>query len=636
MSGWRAGVSLVFLVAPVALGQDPPLPPTPARGPAQVTASTGAAGPERVTIDVDGVPLADLLAQLGRTARATLAVEPGVDELVTLSLRDVPWREAVEVIAAMCRCEVEDLPGGGMYLVQPATVTLSVVDADVRDVVATISRVAGEPVFVLPDAVGRVTVDMKEVPWRDALGLVADVAGAQVTARPGLTVVGRAAIPGGSRATWRPAADGPRVDVSASGSDLQELVDAIGRLAGCNVLVDPSVDAAVSLEVVDAPWQVAVQLAARRTGCEVEERPGGILVVTRLARHCIQAVGAPPGPLLQMIAAAAGLNVVVSADVGGLVFAYLPGISFGDAVRLITAIQGWELEERGDAFVVTATARHDPPLPTSPYEADVAKLVDDVARFARERRVAELDVAMAALRDRVAGEVPAAARDEASEVDVEALELELEGLLRDVVRMAEQRQVEELITTFTRIREVLARGGPTAERVTRRLLGDGRLADLGEVSLSLQLQLEMQVGEDALRDMAEAMGANDWEALRAADARLDQVTTRMRRQERQVFHRNAEALSLRAKALRERAARLETFDGRFASLLRVTAVLVPDDPVTPKAAIVGGQIVREGDAIVDPRTGEEVEGLRVVEIHAGTVRFRYEDTEFVRELTKGR
>lgn len=88
----------------------------------------------------------------------------------------------------------------------------------------------------------------------------------------------------------------------------------------------------------------------------------------------------------------------------------------------------------------------------------------------------------------------------------------------------------------------------------------------------------------------------------------------------------------RAKALRDRAARLEQIERRFGPLLRVTAVLVPDDDLTPRAAIAGDAILREGDVLVEPRTGAEVERLRVVEITPDAVRFRFEDTEVVRTL----
>ncbi len=616
--------------------ESPRLPP----GPFQVRPSSGAAGAARLDIDVEAVSLAEVMAAIGRRARVTIGVDPAVEESVTVSLRDIPWREAVDVIARMTRCRVEDLPGGGLWVVQPTAVTLSVTDADVRDVAATIARVAGERVIVLPDAGGRVSVDLKEVPWRDALAQVARAAGLQVTARSGLTIVSKSPLPGLARAPWRPAADGPRVDVSADGAHLSDVIEAIGRLAGRNILVHPSVVELVSLDVVGAPWQVGVHLLARQTGCDVEAHPQGFFVLTRAPEHAIQAVGAPAAILLQMLAAYAGRNVVVGPGVDGLVSADLSGVDFTEGLRLLAVLQGWRLElGTNDSVVVTAPSpRPEPPLPTTPYEADVAKLVDDVARFARERRVAELEAAMAALRERVsreAGQPPVAARaTDEHRADLEVIEAELEDLLRQVVRLAEARLVEELIERFTAFRQVLHRGGPAALPVARRLLEkwERRLEHLGEVKLSLRLQLELQAGNAALGAMADALRAGDWAAVRAAGDEIDETCERMRNEEREVFHRNAEALFLKGKALRDRAARLERIDRDFGALLRVTAIVVPDDRLAPKSAIVGGEILREGDGVVDPGSGEPIDGLRVVEITRGAVRFRFEDTEVVREL----
>ena len=44
----------------------------------------------------------------------------------------------------------------------------------------------------------------------------------------------------------------------------------------------------------------------------------------------------------------------------------------------------------------------------------------------------------------------------------------------------------------------------------------------------------------------------------------------------------------------------------------------------------------EGDAVIDDQTEEEIPDLFVVEIVRQTVRFRYQDTEFVRELQQAK
>lgn len=663
---WTAATVLLLLLAPAVTGQDDPLPlppddwpappddgpappPPPERGPADapvgpagtLLVQPAAEGPRvaRVSVDVEYVPLREVMAHLSRTVGVPLAVDPRVNESVTLRLRDLPWREVVHLIARMSRCQQEPLPGGGVLLTQPPTVSLSVLDADLRGVLETISRVAGHPVIPLPDVEGKVTLELQEVPWRRALDLVADAAGLRVTERPGVVLISRRPLPLPVASPWRPTDDGPRLDVTAANADLAELLDEVGRRAGHNVLVTPGVNTAVSLELRGAPWQVVVALAAGAAGCEVEERPGGILLVARPARFVVRARGAPAGLLLTLLAAAAGKNVVAGPHVDERVSVELPGVGLADAVRLLAVGQGWTLEERpDDALLVRAEPRPALPLPVTPFDAEIDRLVDDAARLARARRLPELDAALAVLRERVAREVapPAAAPSPASPAaaDPRELERELERLLGDLLRLAERREVEAMIERFSAFRALLARAGPAGAATARRALERWapRMRDLGEVQTSLWLQVDLQVGGDALDAMEEAIRRADWAAVRESAARLEGVIERMVGEEREVFHRNAEALHLRGRTLQERAARLEMVETRYGTLTRVTATLVDRGDARASRAIVGEQLVRDGDELVDPRTGEAVEGLRVVEISPAGVRLRFEGTEFFRAL----
>ena len=90
------------------------------------------------------------------------------------------------------------------------------------------------------------------------------------------------------------------------------------------------------------------------------------------------------------------------------------------------------------------------------------------------------------------------------------------------------------------------------------------------------------------------------------------------------------ALSTSSAALAQRARRLKQiaeFD------LDVTGIVVaPPNSDEPDKTIINDRIYEEGDPLINEDTDEEIEGLVVVEIIRSTVRFRYEDTEFVREL----
>ena len=63
---------------------------------------------QRINVDLDGVDLANVMDQIGRVSGQNILVDPAVDEVVRVALRDIPWREAVDVIARMTQCEFEE------------------------------------------------------------------------------------------------------------------------------------------------------------------------------------------------------------------------------------------------------------------------------------------------------------------------------------------------------------------------------------------------------------------------------------------------------------------------------------------------------------------------------------------------
>src|SRR5688500_4593337 len=108
--------------------------PSPLDGGLGTGSRTGGPGSQRINVDVENVDLADVMERIGRQVGRNILVDPTVQEAVTVSLRDIPWREAVDVIARMTRCEVEERPGGILVLTQPPKVTIQFTDANVRTV----------------------------------------------------------------------------------------------------------------------------------------------------------------------------------------------------------------------------------------------------------------------------------------------------------------------------------------------------------------------------------------------------------------------------------------------------------------------------------------------------------------------
>lgn len=132
---------------------------------------------QRIHVDVESVDLQEVMERIGRQVGRNILVDPSVQETVTVSLRDIPWREAVDVIARMTRCEVEERAGGILVLTQPPKVTIQFTDANVRTVLQLLAAYSGKNIIISPRVDGRVTLDLKEVHWLRALHAIVKTVG---------------------------------------------------------------------------------------------------------------------------------------------------------------------------------------------------------------------------------------------------------------------------------------------------------------------------------------------------------------------------------------------------------------------------------------------------------------------------
>jgi hypothetical protein len=132
---------------------------------------------------------------------------------------------------------------------------------------------------------------------------------------------------------------------------------------------------------------------------------------------------------------------------------------------------------------------------------------------------------------------------------------EVEALFAEIESLAQNRQVEELIGKFTELRAVMQRYGKTGSAAVRakRAKWNKRLAAFGEVQLSIQLQIFINEGNQHLRGMAEAIKEKKTGLLHKNYGDMLALCDQMGQEEREVFHRNANALFLRGRALAIRA-----------------------------------------------------------------------------------
>jgi type IV pilus assembly protein PilQ len=133
----------------------------------------------RVNLRIADQSLEDVVAHLRERSGANIVVidpspeEPISKELVSIELTDLPWRDALELVAEKALCVVEERTAGVLAVTRPKKVNFMFQDQDIRSVIDAIGKVSGANIIVGPEVAGNISVRLTDVPWRDALEVVA-------------------------------------------------------------------------------------------------------------------------------------------------------------------------------------------------------------------------------------------------------------------------------------------------------------------------------------------------------------------------------------------------------------------------------------------------------------------------------
>ena len=101
----------------------------------------------RIDLDFEDTSLSDVMDYVSEVVRCHILVDPNVRESVTTSLHQIPWREAVDVIAKMTNCTVEERTNGVLLLTQPARVTVQDgVGANARTILHLLASYRGQTI----------------------------------------------------------------------------------------------------------------------------------------------------------------------------------------------------------------------------------------------------------------------------------------------------------------------------------------------------------------------------------------------------------------------------------------------------------------------------------------------------------
>lgn len=140
---------------------------------------------------------------------------------------------------------------------------------------------------------------------------------------------------------------------------LKDVVQFLREESGHNLVVIQGGDVLVSLALNNVPWRDALDLAAEKAGCVVEERTAGVLAVVEPPKVTFQFEDTEMRSIIDLIASVSGANIVMGDSIGGSLSLRLTDVPWRDALDVVVKTQGYTIveEQRGILRVVDPSSQ---------------------------------------------------------------------------------------------------------------------------------------------------------------------------------------------------------------------------------------------------------------------------------------
>lgn len=143
----------------------------------------------------------------------------------------------------------------------PRRVSLEAKDLDLRVAVASLAKQAGQRLSVEPGVKAKVTVQIQDRPWPEALQALARLSRCTLETLPPSE---------GEARTGFCLTQPPRVTVQFTDANVRTVIQLIGAYSGKQIQLAPEVTGTLSLDLKDVDWRIALREVARSVGARME------------------------------------------------------------------------------------------------------------------------------------------------------------------------------------------------------------------------------------------------------------------------------------------------------------------------------------------------------------------------------
>jgi len=127
--------------------------------------------------------------------------------------------------------------------------------------------------------------------------------------------------------------------------DLRDVLRAISRKVGVNIIADPNVDEKVTVTLDRVQWRRALDVIARQTNCKIVEESDRLIRFTQPPTISMEFQDADLKLVLDLVAKQSGANIVIANDVKGTISLSLREVPWQDALNTIVKTAGYTVVE---------------------------------------------------------------------------------------------------------------------------------------------------------------------------------------------------------------------------------------------------------------------------------------------------
>lgn len=132
-----------------------------------------------VTLDVQDAPFGQVVEQrIQPRTRVNIIVAPAAaEQVVTIKVVDLHWIQALDAMAERIGAVLVRKAPNLLRIERPKPITMSFTDLDINEVITAIADAANANVIVSPKVEGKITLTLRDTPWRASLEYVVQTLG---------------------------------------------------------------------------------------------------------------------------------------------------------------------------------------------------------------------------------------------------------------------------------------------------------------------------------------------------------------------------------------------------------------------------------------------------------------------------